>query len=284
MTRLRRCTNADVSALEAFLMDHIATSMFPLMNLRRFGPEGGAHHRAMRYWCAEGPDGIVGILAHATTGTVMMQWPEAPDWGAAREVLDGQEIDGAMGASGQVRAVLAALTLADAPKRLDEDEELLALNLTDLLLPDAGGLNLVPLDRSFAEAMLPWRIDYQIGLLGTDPDEVEEIAARDIADWIEAGSHRVLIEGDQPVSMTGFNAALDDIVQIGGVYTPPELRGRGYARRAVALHLAEARENGARRAILFSSSDAALRAYAAIGFRHIGSYSLVFFDGKRRVI
>ena len=284
MRSLRPCTPADVPALDTFLKAHIETSMFPLLNLRRFGPKGGAHHRAMRYWCAEGPDGITGVLAHGTTGTVMMQWPEAPDWAAARAVLAGRDIDGVLGATGQVRALLTALGLANAPKTLDEDEDLFALDLDGLDMPDTGDLRLVPLDRSLAGPLLPWRVDYETDVLGSDPGTAEKTAARDMADWAEAGSHRVLIRGDRPVAMTGFNAALDDIVQIGGVYTPPELRGRGYARKAVALHLAEARRNGARRAILFSASETATRAYRAIGFRRIGSYSLVFFDGKRRVM
>lgn len=37
-----------------------------------------------------------------------------------------------------------------------------------------------------------------------------------------------------PVSLSAFNASLPDIVQLVGIYTPPELRGRGYAQRAVA--------------------------------------------------
>ena len=65
-----------------------------------------------------------------------------------------------------------------------------------------------------------------------------------------------------------------DLVQIGGVYTPPGLRGQGHARRAVALHREEARAEGIRTAILFASGAAACRAYEAIGFERIGSYAL----------
>jgi predicted GNAT family acetyltransferase len=77
--------------------------------------------------------------------------------------------------------------------------------------------------------------------------------------------------------MTGFNAALPDIVQIGSVYTPPEFRGQGHARRALALHLAQARDQGVTTAILFASGPAAVRAYQSIGFRQIGEYAQVAF-------
>jgi len=66
---------------------------------------------------------------------------------------------------------------------------------------------------------------------------------------------------------------------VGGVYTPPGQRGQGVARRVLAGHLAELREAGVRRAVLFSSDPAARRAYEAIGFQRCGSYALVLFAG-----
>jgi len=59
------------------------------------------------------------------------------------------------------------------------------------------------------------------------------------------------------------------------VWTPPALRGRGYARCAVAGSLLEARAGGARRAILFTSSASAARAYEALGFTRAGEYGLL---------
>jgi predicted GNAT family acetyltransferase len=53
----------------------------------------------------------------------------------------------------------------------------------------------------------------------------------------------------------------------------------------VALHLAEVRDRGARRAILFSAGPAAEAAYRAIGFQRIGDWTLcilaqwVWLDG-----
>ncbi|WP_139792875.1 GNAT family N-acetyltransferase [Pseudophaeobacter leonis] len=94
---------------------------------------------------------------------------------------------------------------------------------------------------------------------------------------------RILEVGGAPVAMTNFNAALPSIVQVGGVYTPPDLRGLGYARRAVALHLAEAQQAGITEATLFAANPAAARAYEAIGFSRIGSYRIVNFDPAIRI-
>ncbi|MGL4279266.1 MAG: GNAT family N-acetyltransferase, partial [Albidovulum sp.] len=85
--------------------------------------------------------------------------------------------------------------------------------------------------------------------------------------YLARDSHRILERNGIPVATTGFTAELSGVVQIGGVYTLPDLRGRGYARAAVALHLAEGRQKGIRRALLFAANAAAARAYQAIGFR-----------------
>ncbi len=82
--------------------------------------------------------------------------------------------------------------------------------------------------------------------------------------------------GGTIVATTAFNAQIPEMVQVGGVYTPPASRGRGYARCVVAGSLLDARADGtADRAILFTPNPAAARAYEAIGFRRISDYALV---------
>jgi len=81
--------------------------------------------------------------------------------------------------------------------------------------------------------------------------------------------------GDRLLAYSAFNAALPNIVQLGGIYTPPEFRGRGYARRAIAAQLLAARANGVTRSVLFTNNASAVRCYEALGFRRIGEFSLV---------
>lgn len=66
-------------------------------------------------------------------------------------------------------------------------------------------------------------------------------------------------------------------VKVGAVYTPPALRGKGHARRAVALHLAQVRATGACRATLFASAPSAIAAYKTVGFKQIGDWVLAIF-------
>jgi GNAT superfamily N-acetyltransferase len=171
-------------------------------------------------------------------------------------------------------ALVAAIGLDGARKALDEDEPQFVLDLGGLVVPEGPG-RLVPLGHIPEETAIGWRRDYLVEILGTPPERAETTAASDIANYVAEDSHRALVDRVTPLAMTGFNARLPDIVQVGAVYTPPLLRSRGLARRAVALHLAEAKARGVGQATLFASGPAAVRAYEALGFRRTGTWTIV---------
>jgi GNAT superfamily N-acetyltransferase len=181
---------------------------------------------------------------------------------------------------------VAPLRLAlDLPVRgaVDVVQPHFQLDLADLVMPDCTGLSLQPISAAPLDLLRQWRRDYLRDTGFDAQGDIAQTAEKEIAAYRAAQSHYVLIADGQPVAMTGFNAALPQIVQVGGVYTPPCWRGRGFARRAVALHLAQARAAGVQRAILFAASDAAARAYVALGFERIGDYAIALFD-KPQVI
>lgn len=257
--------------------------MFPLINLRRHGLSG-THPRALRIWLTEDGGQISGVLCRSREGVVFPQLPGAsPDgFSTAAAVLRSDDIKGCLGESEQVRALLAALGDQPANPELDIDEVLMTLELSALVVPPLPDSHLTPINSSNLAQARIWRGDYGREVLGWTEGEADERAERDIASYTAEDSHRLLIVGDRPVSMTGFNATDARAVQIGGVYTPPAFRGRGYARTAVGLHLAEARAVGADRAFLFTGSPSAETAYRALGFQRSGSYSLVMYRAPWR--
>jgi predicted GNAT family acetyltransferase len=112
---------------------------------------------------------------------------------------------------------------------------------------------------------------------GFAPEAAMEESRRDVQGWQAAQSHRILWREGGALSVAGVNARMQQVVQIGGVYTPPALRNQGHARRAVAMLLQEARQSDTRRAVLFAMSDHVARAYTAIGFRPSHSFGLCLF-------
>lgn len=275
-----RATLADRAKVEAFLNRHAPYAMFPLANLANHGMKGG-HKHAVTFWYAEKGGQISDVLTVTDSGTVMPFLPSG-DYAAAASVLHGQTAIGMIGPRDQTRALQSTLGLADAPAPLDHDEPHYALNLANLTIPDGPGA-LFPLQTALADTIQKWMIDYDVEALNSTPEDAATRIPAEYAGRIAADSHRVLMDGDTPLAKTGFNAQLPDIVQIGGVYTPPALRGRQHVRRAVALHLAQARANGVTRATLFSASDMANRAYQSLGFERIGDWTLLFFKEPQAV-
>ena len=260
-------------AIEAFLTDNIATSMFPLSNLRSYGMNGG-HPRAVTFWVRWQAGQITDVLTITDGGFLFPQCPTAP-WADVRVILGGQRIQGILGDAQQANAIRDACDLV-TPEMNDVDP-LYHVSLRDLQVPDCRGYRLVSIADAPRDVVTAWREDYLntvLAIPGTDP---QKQAQTDIAAYISADSHRVLMQGDTVLAMTGFNARLSHAVQVGGVYTPPEFRKQGLARRAVGLHLQEARSNGVTDAILFAASGNAARAYEAIGFQHIGAFALLIY-------
>jgi predicted GNAT family acetyltransferase len=85
-----------------------------------------------------------------------------------------------------------------------------------------------------------------------------------------AGEDRFLfwVENDQPVSMAGIVRRFKTSAAITGVYTPPELRGRGYAGSATAATVERIYAEERKVACLYADlrNPASNRCYAKIGF------------------
>ncbi|MDA5558031.1 GNAT family N-acetyltransferase [Shimia sp. MMG029] len=279
----REIDQSDLAWVEAFLREHMQSSMFFLSNLVEHGLNSQAV-RAMRIWALG--DGRKGLFALSNGGMILMQAPDATedDWRAAAELCKGRALIGCLGEGDQVAAFFAATGLGERPMSLNEREPGYRLDLALMVMPECDGFALVPLDETHRALAITWRAVYHGEVLGTPEHKCVEIAARDIAGCIERDSHRILLKDGVPVAMTGFNATLPDTVQIGGVFTPSEARGQGLARRALALHLQEARDEGVTTAILFAANEAAARAYEAIGFQRDGTFSLMLFADEEEMV
>lgn len=270
-----RVDDADREALVDFMFANAPMLMFPLTNLTRYGM-GGTHPRAINAWVAKNGEKITDVLTISAEGIVFPCCPNA-NWAAVANVAKGRMIKGFIGEALQVAAVRHAVGLT-RKANLDATEPSYLLNISDLIMPDVSGFTLQPLTAAPVDLLIAWRTDYQISTLETPPDVARERAEREIKAYIQTDSHRVLFCDGKPVGMTGFNAELPEIVQIGGVYTPPEFRSRGFARVALAMHLSEASIDGVTQAVLSAANEPAARAYLALGFERIGSFAIAIYE------
>jgi len=272
---IRLAVPGDEAALTAFLSGHLETSMFLLGNLQAQGLAPSDHPHATTYVLQEQDGRISAVLGLSNSGFLMCQAPGLTPALAHRLLapLAGRETQGMTGEADQVAVVLAALS---ARPRLNRIEPLFALDLNRL--PGTAWPIRLPTPDDVA-LLTDWFTGY---LAETDSGPPADAAIRAQA-AVKDSPVRLIERAGRPVAMAAINAAAGDVVQVGGVYTPPPLRGQGLAGQAVAALLAEARGKGAARAILFAASEAAAKAYVRIGFQRIGSYRVALWPTPCRI-
>lgn len=279
--QIRLLDSRDEPQLEQFLHARRDSSMFLRSNANRGGLEHSDRMPKEIFVGAFQDGEIVGVAAQGASGMLLLQAPGSVSHLARACVgLSQRAVTGLAGPLPQVEQAKLALGLKAENASYDCDEWLYGLDLCDLAVPIALSTGLVacrapiPSERDTLRA---WRLAYDIETLGaTDTDETRERSTRFLDQQIADGNAWVALEGGAPASLSAFNAALPDTVQLGGIYTPPALRGRGFARIAVAASLLAARDWGAERAVLFTNNPSAARAYEALGFRRTGSYGVMF--------
>jgi predicted GNAT family acetyltransferase len=274
---IRILRRGDEEALEAFLAPRAETSMFLRANSRAAGFEDRGEPMQATYAAAFEADAIVAVAAHCWNGVLLIQAPRrAGEVAHAAIDASGRRLTGIIGPVDQVRATRDVLALLNP--RMDDADDLYSLDLAALRVPDQlERLSFRRPRESELPLLFAWREQYLVETKLAAPDpRLREEARSGIELSHLQHAHWVLQDGKRVVAYTAFNARLPDIVQVGGVWTPPDLRGRGYGRCAVAASLLQARAEGARRAILFTGNASGARAYEALGFVRTGGFGLLF--------
>jgi uncharacterized protein len=125
-----------------------------------------------------------------------------------------------------------------------------------------------PADRALVSR---WLRAFHDEALSDNPDQdFDEMADRFIAGQ---GRRLVLwVDEGRPVSLTGIGGRTPNGIRIGPVYTPPEVRGRGYASNLVA-EASQAELDGGRRFVFLFTDQAnptANKIYQDIGYEAVG--------------
>lgn len=272
----------DEAPLELFLLSRVESSMFLVGNMRSVGLTdlGQTYHGT--YAGAFDAGRIVGVVAHYWNQNLTVQAPAHLDalWKAA-VTASGRPIGGLIGPADQVGMVIDALGIWKSNVQLDETEKLYSLELDALMVPSdlasgkVTGRRIEPHD---LDLVTRWRVAYAIEALGEDDSpQLRERSRISLERSLKEQRTWVLQTKGEPVACGSFNTAIKEAIQVGGVWTPPELRGRGYGRAVVAASLMDARAEGVSKAILFTGEGniPAQKAYEALGFRHIGAYRIL---------
>lgn len=271
---------ADTISLETYLNPYKSECMFIYSNFKEAGIEyRGEHYQGQYFGSYDHLGRINGVIAHYWNGNIIIHAYDELTIEKLVEYLKNNAtrlMNGILGPNAQAECLIQNLELSKEHFSINRSE-----GLYEMILDDVDTLN-IPNDYSVVradeipkEVLIEWMKSYDIEALNiTDSKTTEE----EVEFRLKKGDSWILQLNDIPVSLSSFNARLDDMVQVGPVWTPPEYRNNGFARILLAYTLIQERQRGVKKAILFTDLPAAIKAYIAIGFKKIGDYRLALLQ------
>jgi predicted GNAT family acetyltransferase len=153
--------------------------------------------------------------------------------------------------------------------RLNMSERIFRLERVIAPRPVEGGMRAVA--EGDRELIARWLVAFSKEALGQDVDiaRVREFAGR----WISREGRAMylwLVDG-APVSMVGVSGETQNGIRVAPVYTPPELRGRGYASALTAAVTQAQLDGGKRYCFLFTdlANPTSNHIYRSIGYEPV---------------
>lgn len=281
-----RLTARDRGLVEDFLGRAPLQRLFLGSNLERGGLEDGPSLFQGRWFGTRERERLSALGQAVNQGSLLVAG-ESPDRVAALAPAFhslGTAPLRILGMAEEVEALHRGLMVCGPyPVREVRDSSLQVLT-PETLAPPRGGDEpgvLRPARLEDVSLLLEWKIRFRVDSLGDDPAWLDQGVMRRSLELTVAEERQVVLEaGGRPVSMARLNATTRRFAQLGGVYTPPELRGRGFGSCLVRALCRGCLDQG-REAMALTVDPAKTRAnqlYARIGFRPRGTYRFLLLE------
>jgi len=229
-----------------------------------------AFPKGCRLWLVCDGDEVVGAALQTPPNNLVLARPsDGAALDALAEALLDYDLPGVVGAIPEVDQFVQAWS-SRSGRQADVRRRQGIYALDEVIPPRptsgvarAAGENDAPL-------LVAWLRAFFLEALGeTEPDEdLQEAVERRFANP-DAGF--LLWDDGGPVSLVGYGGPTPNGIRIAPVYTPPELRGRGYASAATAAASAQLLASGRRFCFLYTdlANPTANKIYVQIGYRRV---------------
>lgn len=269
--------------VRAFLERHRETSLFLLSNLRAFGHRAGESLYSGDFKALVDQRGIIGVFCLTRGGNLVVQAGGRTDLAGTIEAACAGGPGLAQGVLGEWEVARAIWDVLCARRHVtttrDAKEILYRLSIPAVAAP-ANALTrhvrLLTVDDfdHWDDLALAFHAEQVLPVQGR-PHERRAVFARaaGLDHWWGAW------EGDRLVSIAGFNALSGSTAQVGGVFTVPDRRRRGWSRAVMERLIRDAAvRHGVDLLILFTGEgDVGPRAlYESLGFAPVGYFGLFF--------
>jgi RimJ/RimL family protein N-acetyltransferase len=264
----------------AYLKANYATSMFLLGNLAERAPGLGEHPNSGNFKVLKKDDAVIGVFSLLRRGNLIISADfddEILDLVLRDALTESISIKGVLGNWGvasalwdllQERKILQTCSFRskeilyrlDSIPRSDPNPQVRFLNDTDY--PEWR-----PIRRAYTKEE------------GLTDNLSDEDLKKNFLLYSGRKEYWGYFEDERLVSTAALNAKAMNIGQVGGVYTVPALRGKGYSQRTMQQMLNDcAQVHGLVKMILFTGEKniPAQRVYEKLGFQKIGLFGIFF--------
>lgn len=261
----------------AFLGAHPPEHTLPatvLDGLRR-----GSYHDHLLAALDDAAGAVVAVLVQTPPrAAIVAGEPAAAARLATRLAAAGATLPGVIGLARGVRAFTDAWTRAAGTSAQTLTAQRL-FRLDTLIAPRAAPGAMRVCGDADAVVVAAWTADFAVEAETSARTDDDLDAARSV---ITDGRRFVWAVESDAVALAGRSRALDGTARIGPVFTPPGLRGRGYAGNLVAALAGQIMAEGAVPS-LFARIDHPVpnRLYAALGFTPVADQLEVDFGSRR---
>jgi hypothetical protein len=238
----------------------------------------------------EGPPLLATVADGGTVVAVALRTPpynlilsEVDDLAAVDALADGlrdEELPGVVGPPGAVQRFAERWTERTGDGwEVQLEERIFRLQRVAAPLPPPGAMRAAELaDR---DLVVDWIVAFgEEALPETDAARVAE----SVDDSLAGIGRRIFLWQDgEPVSLVGAGGETPNGIRIGPVYTPPRLRGRGYASALTAAVSQAMLDEGRRFCFLYTdlANPTSNKIYQAIGYEPVTDALMVAFTPPR---
>ena len=246
------------------------------------------HYAERDFWLVRDGSAVAAAAMRTPPYNLILAQPRSPEALAALvEALAGEELPGVVAAEPEAAKFAELWTRhTGVPARTNMRQGVYELERVEPLPAVPGSARVATADDR--ELVLRWMLAFADEALhegGPGRDRAEEIFDYRLA----SPSAGILLweNGGEPVSLAGWGGPTPNGIRVGPVYTPPELRGRGYATALTAelsQRLLDGRlfEGGRRFCFLYTdlANPTSNAIYERIGYRRVAeSAEIVFVRG-----
>jgi predicted GNAT family acetyltransferase len=243
------------------------------------------HYKARDFWLVRDGSTVVAAGLRTPPYNLVVAHPKSPQALAAlAETLAGEELPGVVGAEPEALDFAKLWTKhTGSAARTNMRQGIYALeNVEPPPAPPGSARVATDHDR---ELVLRWWIAFAEEALHEDTPGTD-LAEVMIDHRLSSSTAGILLweDGGRPVSLAGWSGPTPNGIRVSPVYTPPELRGRGYATALTAelsQRLLDGRlfEGGRRFCFLFTdlANPTSNAIYERIGYRRVAEAAEILF-------